>query len=169
MSRRVRHDLLVADAIRAVAWRGGLPTDRQQLWACCVKAGRLGSVELVEIGALNELVGHPREGFQRAVREDASVVLFIRTGPGGGTLSRIERARAARFAAVGVLLGVRVLDYLAVGRWGLESARESGCFAGLRGKAGTALRALVEGFRLPCGDERRPRVRPRQRAEALTA
>ena len=82
----------------------------------------------VATGSINENVVHPREVFKRALLTNAHAVALAHNHPSGDpSFSPQDRRCARRLHKAGNLIGVKVLDFLAVGSDGShESAAKQG-------------------------------------------
>jgi DNA repair protein RadC len=82
----------------------------------------------VATGSINENVVHPREVFKRALLTNAHAVALAHNHPSGDpAFSPQDRRCAQRLHKAGNLIGVKVLDFLAVGSDGShESAAKQG-------------------------------------------
>jgi DNA repair protein RadC len=70
----------------------------------------------VSEGSLTLSIVHPREAFVPAVRESAAAVIFVHNHPSGDPEPSAEdRALTDRLAAVGEVVGIRVLDHIIIG------------------------------------------------------
>lgn len=81
----------------------------------------------VSKGSLNASVVHPREVFKRALLQNASAIFLLHNHPSGNPKpSREDKAITQRLAEAGVLLGIRVLDHVIIGRDKYFSFQEHG-------------------------------------------
>ena len=82
----------------------------------------------VATGSINESVVHPREVFKRALLTNAHAVALAHNHPSGDpAFSPQDRRCAERLHKAGKLLGVKLLDFLAIGSGGShESAAARG-------------------------------------------
>jgi len=82
----------------------------------------------VSAGSLTESIVHPREVFKRALVTNAHSVVIAHNHPSGDPgFSPQDRACAKKLQEAGKILGVRLLDFLAIGAKGrYESAAEQG-------------------------------------------
>lgn len=88
---------------------------------------RLICLDVVSIGSLSASIVHPREVFKAALLSSAAAVVFVHNHPSGDPApSREDRAMTHRLAAVGELLGVRVLDHIIIGTDGYTSLADLG-------------------------------------------
>ena len=83
--------------------------------------------EKVSEGTLTETIVHPREVFNRAIRESANTVALIHNHPSGDPRpSRDDRNLTERLVEVGNLVGIHVLDHIIVGNGRFFSFAEEG-------------------------------------------
>jgi len=81
----------------------------------------------VSEGSLNASIVHPREVFAPVVRESAAAVLFVHNHPSGDpTPSREDLDLTKRLHEAGLLMGVRVLDHVIIGRGRYVSLADQG-------------------------------------------
>ncbi len=82
----------------------------------------------VSSGSLNESIVHPREVFKRALVTNSHAVILAHNHPSGDPeLSPQDRACAQKLAESGKILGVKLLDFMAIGTGGrYRSAAEQG-------------------------------------------
>ena len=86
----------------------------------------------VATGSINESVVHPREVFKRALLTNAHAIMLAHNHPSGDpAFSPQDRRCAERLHKVGKTMGIKLLDFLAVGSGGRRrSAAEEGVFSG---------------------------------------
>jgi hypothetical protein len=83
--------------------------------------------DVVGDGGLSSVPVHPREAFGPALREGASGVVFVHNHPSGDPEpSPVDDDLTRRLLAVGELLGIRVLDHIAIGDGRFVSYRDRG-------------------------------------------
>lgn len=88
---------------------------------------RIIAEEQISEGSLNQSIVHPREVFNRAVKESAAAVILIHNHPSGDpTPSREDRDISRRLKEAGELLGIRVLDHIIIGDGSYLSFVEQG-------------------------------------------
>ena len=82
----------------------------------------------VSRGSLNESMVHPREVFKRALLSNSHAVVIAHNHPSGTTnFSPQDRNCAERLRKAGEVLGVKLIDFLAIGEGGsFRSASEKG-------------------------------------------
>ncbi len=81
----------------------------------------------VSKGSLSASIVHPREVFKRALLQNASAIFLLHNHPSGNPKpSREDKAITQRLAEAGVLLGIRVLDHVIIGRDKYFSFQEHG-------------------------------------------
>jgi DNA repair protein RadC len=72
--------------------------------------------EQVSEGSLNQSIVHPREVFNRAVKESAAAVILVHNHPSGDpSPSREDREISRRLKEAGEIIGIRVLDHIIIG------------------------------------------------------
>lgn len=82
---------------------------------------------IVSIGSLTASLVHPREVFEPLIRESAAAVLLVHNHPSGDpTPSPEDREITRRLRQVGELVGIRVVDHVAIGDEGYASLAELG-------------------------------------------
>jgi DNA repair protein RadC len=87
------------------------------------------SVSLVSIGLVNRAIVHPREVFNRAVRDMASAVIVCHNHPSGSLdASPEDNEITERMCKAGELLGIQVLDHIIFSETGYASLRQEGYF-----------------------------------------
>lgn len=83
--------------------------------------------DVVSEGILTASLVHPREVFAPAIRESAGAILLVHNHPSGDPEPSPEDLEITRrLAAVGELVGIRVLDHVVVGDGAYVSFRERG-------------------------------------------
>jgi DNA repair protein RadC len=83
--------------------------------------------EQVSEGSLNQSIVHPREVFNRAVKESAAAVILVHNHPSGDpSPSREDREISRRLKEAGEILGIRVLDHIIIGDGAYVSFVEQG-------------------------------------------
>lgn len=83
--------------------------------------------EQVSEGSLNQSIVHPREVFNRAVKDSAAAVILVHNHPSGDPApSREDREITRRLKEAGDVLGIRVLDHIIIGDGTYFSFVESG-------------------------------------------
>lgn len=71
---------------------------------------------VVSVGALNVVMGHPREVFKPAILANAASVLLIHNHPSGDPEpSEEDIASTKQMIKAGELLGIPVLDHVIIG------------------------------------------------------
>jgi len=82
----------------------------------------------VSTGSLNESMVHPREVFKRALLANSYAVVLAHNHPSGNTdFSPQDRSCAQRLSKAGEVLGIKLIDFLAIGEGGsFQSASEQG-------------------------------------------
>ncbi len=70
----------------------------------------------VSQGSLTVSIVHPREVFNRAVRESAAAIIFVHNHPSGDPQpSQEDHVLTHRLMTAGEILGIRVLDHIVIG------------------------------------------------------
>ena len=88
-------------------------------------------LEVVSVGTLNASLVHPREVFQRAIREGSANLILVHNHPSGdASPSSDDIEITARLAKVGELVGIEVLDHVILAREKYFSFREEGLLPG---------------------------------------
>ncbi len=83
--------------------------------------------ETVSVGSLNASIVHPREVFSNAIRRSAASVILIHNHPSGNPEpSREDKDITKRLSESGLLLGIRVLDHVIIGRGKWYSMKSHG-------------------------------------------
>lgn len=73
--------------------------------------------KLLFIGTINYSVVHPREVFKEAYMLSASAIICVHNHPSGNVFpSREDREITRKLEEVGMLLGIKVLDHIIVGK-----------------------------------------------------
>jgi DNA repair protein RadC len=73
--------------------------------------------ELLFIGTVNQTVIHPREIFKKAVRVNASAILFVHNHPTGDATPSDADVRATKnLQKSGELMGIHVIDHIVIGK-----------------------------------------------------
>lgn len=81
--------------------------------------------EVISIGTLDSSLVHPREVFKEAIRNSASSLILVHNHPSGDCRPSQEDKRVIDvFNEAGVLLNIRVLDHLIVGKKNWNSLME---------------------------------------------
>jgi DNA repair protein RadC len=92
--------------------------------------GRVLREDLVSEGTLTASLVHPREVFAPAIRESACSLLLVHNHPSGDPEpSPEDHALTQRLAAVGEIVGIRVLDHVVIGDGRYVSFLERGALA----------------------------------------
>jgi DNA repair protein RadC len=85
------------------------------------------SVSLVSLGLLNRTIVHPREVFNRAIRDRAAAVIVSHNHPSGQTEpSEEDRNITQRLVNAGDIIGIPILDHLIITRNGFVSFKDLG-------------------------------------------
>jgi DNA repair protein RadC len=85
----------------------------------------------VSLGSLTSSIVHPREVFNRAIRESADAVVFVHNHPSGDpTPSLDDMEITSRLVEVSELVGIRVLDHIVIGEDCYASFNERGLIHG---------------------------------------
>lgn len=108
----------VAQAI--LACEGQLDRDKEHLWVFGLDGkNRIGYIDLVHLGALNQCIAHPREIFRLAVMKAAGAIIIVHNHPSGDpSPSSHDTALTERLVKAGDVLGIKVLDHVIVGEEG---------------------------------------------------
>jgi DNA repair protein RadC len=86
------------------------------------------SIRLVTTGLINRTLIHPREVFYPAVQDLAPAVILCHNHPSDNLEpSNQDKDITKILIATGVIIGIRVLDHLIIGKSGYYSFRENGC------------------------------------------
>lgn len=80
----------------------------------------------VSEGSLNASIVHPREVFQPVIRESAAAVIFVHNHPCDPAPSREDLELTTRLRDARVLMGVRVLDHIIIGKGRYISLADQG-------------------------------------------
>jgi DNA repair protein RadC len=81
--------------------------------------------ERISEGSLTGAIVHPREVFQRAVRESAAAILALHNHPSGDpSPSEEDYQITLRLQEAGKVLGIHLLDHVILGESGFVSFRE---------------------------------------------
>lgn len=135
---RVRYDVLKAskayafnDADAAYNFMvdlGVMDDLREQVYAIYAnQKNRLIGYRLIGAATLSEALVHPREIFGPAVALAAASVIIVHNHPSGQTTpSPQDMELAKRLKEVSILMGIRLLDFMIVGRSGYTSFNELG-------------------------------------------
>ena len=82
---------------------------------------------LVSLGTATEALIHPREVFRPAIMDGAAAIVMVHNHPGGSPEpSREDLALLRRFKEASDLIGIRLLDFIVVGRNSYWSAVDEG-------------------------------------------
>jgi DNA repair protein RadC len=80
------------------------------------------SIRLVGSGLINRVLVHPREVFYPAINDLAATVILCHNHPSGDlTPSDEDIGVTIRLVAAGIIIGIRVLDHLIIGKSGYYS------------------------------------------------
>jgi DNA repair protein RadC len=95
-------------------------SDRERIYAIFLdQSHRALGVHEVHVGTLTESMAHPRELFKAAIVAGAAAIMFVHNHPSGQLkFSKPDLRLMARLADVSVLLGIRMLDFVAIGHQG---------------------------------------------------
>lgn len=83
--------------------------------------------EIVSIGTLDSSLVHPREVFRKAVINSSSSIICVHNHPSGDVKASVadkEIARQLFFASE--IMGIGILDFIIIGRYGYYSFDEDG-------------------------------------------
>ena len=90
--------------------------------------------EEVSKGSLDASVVHPREVFNKAIRDSAAAIICVHNHPSGDPQpSPEDRALTRRLVDAGETIGIPVLDHIIVGRDDYVSFKDEGWLASGRG------------------------------------
>ena len=83
---------------------------------------------IISVGSLNESLVHPREVYKRALLSNSCNIILAHNHPSGDPeLSVSDRKLLARLLEAGKVMGVKLLDFIAVGSGGeFVSAQKRG-------------------------------------------
>jgi DNA repair protein RadC len=85
------------------------------------------SVCLVSIGLVNHTIVHPREVFNRAIRDMATAIIVCHKHPSGCLEASPEDMEITEWLKkAGKLLGITVLDHIIISKFGYASLRVEG-------------------------------------------
>jgi len=92
--------------------------DRESFWVLTLdQKHRIRGKHLVSLGTLTASLVHPREVFKVAILESAAAVAFCHNHPSGdATPSREDIELTRRLVQAGMILGIRILDHVVIGR-----------------------------------------------------
>ena len=83
-------------------------------------------ISVVTTGTVNASLVHAREVFQRAILNNATSVVLAHNHPSGDPKpSKEDNAMTKKLAAVGSILGIKVMDHIIIGDGEYFSYRES--------------------------------------------
>lgn len=129
-SSEVHHGSQFESPEKIVSWLKPLLQERKKecFYALSMdQKHRIIDCHLVSEGTLTMTLVHPREAFLPIVRDSAAAAIFIHNHPSGDTTpSGADDQLTDRLVECGVLLGIRVLDHIVIGREGFLSYRTSG-------------------------------------------
>jgi DNA repair protein RadC len=90
------------------------------------------SISIVCIGLVNKTIVHPREVFNRAIRDMATAIIVCHNHPSGQTKPSEEDLDVTkRLMDAGNLLGIPLLDHLIITKSGFTSLNKDGFLARL--------------------------------------
>ncbi len=88
-------------------------------------------LEIVSIGTINASLVHPREVFQRAIREGSANLILVHNHPSGDPAPSADDIDiTTRLVKVGELVGIEVLDHVVLAGERYFSFREQGLLGG---------------------------------------
>jgi len=103
--------------------------DRETLVVLCLDTKhKVNAINIVGIGSINSAIVHPREVFKPAILSNSAAIIVGHNHPSGdSSLSKEDAGIARRLSEAGAILGIEVLDSLAIGDDGsFSSSKEQG-------------------------------------------
>ena len=98
------------------------------------RKNRIMRAEMVSEGSLDTSVVHPREVFNKAIRDSAAAIICVHNHPSGDPQpSPEDRALTRRLQDAGETIGIPVLDHIIVGRNCYVSFKDEGWLTSGRG------------------------------------
>ena len=88
------------------------------------------SVYLVSLGLLNRTIVHPREVFNRAIKDSSAAIIVAHNHPSGQLEpSEEDRAITRRLTEAGEIIGIPILDHIIFTKKGFVSFKDLGLIA----------------------------------------
>ncbi|GHU27804.1 hypothetical protein FACS1894172_02810 [Spirochaetia bacterium] len=85
------------------------------------------SVSIVSLGLVNKTIVHPREVFNRAIRDMATAVIVCHNHPSGKLApSEEDLDITRRLCEAGEIIGIYVIDHLIISKSGFLSLKQQG-------------------------------------------
>jgi DNA repair protein RadC len=84
-------------------------------------------IHIVTIGLVNQTIIHPREVFNRAIKDNASAIITAHNHPSGNCKPSAEdEVITGRLKEAAIILGFSFLDHLIIAKDGYYSFRQDG-------------------------------------------
>ncbi len=83
--------------------------------------------EIISIGSLNASIVHPREVFNKAIKNSAAAIIAIHNHPSGHVApSKEDLNITLRLKEAGSIVGINLIDHIIIGREAYYSFKENG-------------------------------------------
>lgn len=88
------------------------------------------SVSIVSLGLLNRTIVHPREVFNRAIKDSSAAIIIAHNHPSGQLEpSEEDRSLTRRLTEAGDIIGIPILDHIIFTKKGFVSFKDLGLIA----------------------------------------